>query len=147
MTQYLGTSNGNLSNLTLKLSQSFHSAGIILVHDLTNRKSQLNLRRWLSEVLIKEGGGTKARTPLVEEFDAEQFGGFAQVYGVKKVAILCSFFSRFSLSYLALLGAWGICMSTRGKLEFCRWLLLFCFSLVCFTLVKCLDFFIYCILM
>ncbi|XP_063592602.1 rab-like protein 3 [Penaeus indicus] len=115
--------------------------GIILVHDLTNRKSQLNLRRWLSEVLIKEGGGTKARTPLVEEFDAEQFGGFAQVYGVKKVAILCSFFSRFSLSYLALLGAWGICMSTRGKLEFCRWLLLFCFSLVCFPSVKCLEFF------
>ncbi|XP_037791090.1 rab-like protein 3 isoform X1 [Penaeus monodon] len=61
--------------------------GIILVHDLTNRKSQLNLRRWLSEVLIKEGGGTKARTPLVEEFDAEQFGGFAQVYGVKKMPV------------------------------------------------------------
>lgn len=58
------------------------------MHDLTNRKSQLNLRRWLSEVLIREGGGSKARTPLVEDFDAEQFGGFSQVYGMKKVAIM-----------------------------------------------------------
>ncbi|XP_071519764.1 rab-like protein 3 isoform X2 [Panulirus ornatus] len=56
-----------------------HVHGIILVHDLTNRKSQLNLRRWLSEVLIREGGGSKARTPLVEDFDAEQFGGFSQL--------------------------------------------------------------------
>ncbi|KAK3870490.1 hypothetical protein Pcinc_024283 [Petrolisthes cinctipes] len=53
--------------------------GIILVHDLTNRKSQLNLRRWLAEVLLREGSGSKARTPLVEDFDAEQFGGFSQL--------------------------------------------------------------------
>ena len=65
--------------------------GIILVHDLTNRKSQLNLRQWLSEVLIREGGGPRSRLPLVEGFDAEQFGGFSQVYGMKKVAINCIF--------------------------------------------------------
>ncbi|KAG7161269.1 rab-like protein 3 isoform X2 [Homarus americanus] len=53
--------------------------GIILVHDLTNRKSQLNLRRWLSEVLLREGSGTKSRIPLVDDFDAEQFGGFSQL--------------------------------------------------------------------
>ena len=29
-------------------------AGIILVHDLTNRKSQQNLRKWLAEVLNKD---------------------------------------------------------------------------------------------
>ena len=29
--------------------------GVILVHDLTNRKSQSNLRNWLTEVLNKDG--------------------------------------------------------------------------------------------
>ncbi|XP_069179642.1 rab-like protein 3 isoform X3 [Procambarus clarkii] len=53
--------------------------GIILVHDLTNRKSQQNLRRWLSEILLREGGGTKSRTPLADDFDAELFGGFSQL--------------------------------------------------------------------
>lgn len=71
--------------LDVILSNPF--VGVILVHDLTNRKSQLNLRRWLTEVLLREGSGAKARTPLVEDFDAEQFGGFSQVYGVKKVDI------------------------------------------------------------
>ncbi|XP_066962500.1 rab-like protein 3 isoform X3 [Macrobrachium rosenbergii] len=61
--------------------------GIILVHDLTNRKSQLNLRQWLSEILIREGGGSRSRLPLVEGFDAEQFGGFTQVYGIKKLPV------------------------------------------------------------
>jgi len=28
--------------------------GIILVHDLTNKKSEQNLRRWLSEVLNRD---------------------------------------------------------------------------------------------
>ncbi|XP_076069087.1 rab-like protein 3 isoform X2 [Oratosquilla oratoria] len=57
---------------------SFH--GIILIHDLTNRKSQQNLRRWLVEVMLKEPGLAKGRaSSAVEEFDAEQFGGFSQV--------------------------------------------------------------------
>ncbi|KAK7080440.1 Rab-like protein 3 [Halocaridina rubra] len=53
--------------------------GIILVHDMTNRKSQLNLRQWLSEILLREGGGPRSRLPLIDGFDAEQFGGFSQL--------------------------------------------------------------------
>ena len=33
--------------------------GIILVHDLTNRKSQQNLRKWLAEVLNKDAKDTR----------------------------------------------------------------------------------------
>ncbi|GFS51579.1 rab-like protein 3 [Trichonephila clavipes] len=36
---------------------SFH--GVILVHDLTNRKSKQNLRKWLAEVLSKDSPGKK----------------------------------------------------------------------------------------
>ncbi|KAB7502577.1 Rab-like protein 3 [Armadillidium nasatum] len=61
--------------------------GIVLVHDLTNRKSQQNLHRWLSEVLLREGGGPSSRTPIVDGFDAEQFGGFSQVYGLRKIPV------------------------------------------------------------
>lgn len=69
--------------------------GIILAHDLTNRKSQVNLHRWLAEVLLREtgggsggaGGGRNRTSLLVEDFDAENFGGFAQVYGLKKVPV------------------------------------------------------------
>ena len=61
------------------------------MHDLTNRKSQQNLNRWLAEVLIREGNSSRARTPLVEDFDAEQFGGFSQVYSGKKVGQFISF--------------------------------------------------------
>ena len=32
-------------------------SGIILVHDLTNRKSQLNLKKWLAEVMNKDSRG------------------------------------------------------------------------------------------
>lgn len=62
--------------------------GIILTHDLTNRKSQVNLHRWLAEVLLRDagggvgsggGGGRRSTSALVEDFDAENFGGFAQV--------------------------------------------------------------------
>jgi Rab-like protein 3 len=45
--------------------------GIILVHDLTNKKSQQNLRKWLSEVLNRD-----AKDPADEcDYDAEQFVG------------------------------------------------------------------------
>ena len=33
--------------------------GVILVHDLTNRKSEMNLRKWVAEILSKEGKDTK----------------------------------------------------------------------------------------
>lgn len=47
--------------------------GILLVHDLTNRKSQHNLGKWLAEVLNHEGGGKQQRGS--EELDAEMMLG------------------------------------------------------------------------
>lgn len=41
--------------------------GIILVHDLTNRKSQQNLQKWLEEVLNKDG--TFSRSKSLDDFD------------------------------------------------------------------------------
>uniref|UniRef100_A0A069DPW4 Putative rab subfamily protein of small gtpase n=1 Tax=Panstrongylus megistus TaxID=65343 RepID=A0A069DPW4_9HEMI len=46
--------------------------GLILVHDLTNRKSQQNLKYWLNEVINTEGGKNKQ---MYDEFDSEQFAG------------------------------------------------------------------------
>ncbi|XP_014677321.1 PREDICTED: rab-like protein 3 [Priapulus caudatus] len=50
--------------------------GLLLVHDLTNRKSQHNLRKWLGEVLSKS-----TNTPFSEsesDYDPEQFAGCSQ---------------------------------------------------------------------
>uniref|UniRef100_A0A1B6G0S0 Rab-like protein 3 n=1 Tax=Cuerna arida TaxID=1464854 RepID=A0A1B6G0S0_9HEMI len=47
--------------------------GIILVHDLTNRKSHQNLQKWLAEILNREGGSKK------EDFDPEHFVGSTQI--------------------------------------------------------------------
>lgn len=47
---------------------SFH--GVILVHDLTNRKSQQNLRKWLAEVLSKE---SSKKNNGWYDYDSEQF--------------------------------------------------------------------------
>lgn len=59
--------------------------GLILVHDLTNKKSFSNLRRWLSEVLNYRGSNNGAAnnksnenwfgSDPVEDFDLEQFAG------------------------------------------------------------------------
>ena len=51
--------------------------GIILVHDLTNRKSQQNLKYWLSEVLSKDGG-SKFKQSL-DDFDSENIAGSSMV--------------------------------------------------------------------
>lgn len=48
---------------------SFH--GLVLVHDLTNKKSHENLRKWLSEVLCKDCPSKKNNGLL--EFDQEMF--------------------------------------------------------------------------
>jgi hypothetical protein len=62
--------------------------GIILVHDLTNRKSEGNLRKWLAEVLTKECNGNTlssvrtvnpSRNQDIDEYDPEQFIGSSQV--------------------------------------------------------------------
>lgn len=51
--------------------------GIILVHDLTNRKSNENLREWLIGILNKDGKDTMKNLDL--EFDPEQFIGSTQI--------------------------------------------------------------------
>lgn len=59
--------------------------GIILVHDLTNRKSQENLKNWLIEILNKDGKDTtKIGGSLIDEFDPEQFMGICQVSEIFK---------------------------------------------------------------
>lgn len=45
-------------------------SGIILVHDLTNRKSEHNLRSWLAEVLRKDKTNSSGK-----DFDPEEFAG------------------------------------------------------------------------
>lgn len=52
--------------------------GVILVHDLTNRKSHENLQRWIFEILNKEGKDV-AKGGVEMEFDPEQFLGSTQV--------------------------------------------------------------------
>lgn len=52
--------------------------GIILVHDLTNRKSEQNLQKWLAEVLNREGN-SKYKNHTFDDFDPEQFVGSTQV--------------------------------------------------------------------
>lgn len=51
--------------------------GIILVHDLTNRKSQQNLQKWLEEVLNKDS--VMSRSKSFDDFDPEKFVGSTQV--------------------------------------------------------------------
>lgn len=68
--------------------------GIILVHDLTNRKSHSNLREWLFEILNKEGkdtykgfsgnnqnnsGPASSLLPDANTFDPEEFVGAIQI--------------------------------------------------------------------
>ncbi|XP_011330727.1 rab-like protein 3 isoform X2 [Ooceraea biroi] len=52
--------------------------GIILVHDLTNRKSQQNLQKWLEEVLNKDGTSS-SKSKCFEDFDPEKFVGSTQI--------------------------------------------------------------------
>lgn len=48
-----------------------------MVHDLTNRKSQQNLQKWLQEVLSKDGNYSKSKS--FDDFDPEKFVGSTQV--------------------------------------------------------------------
>lgn len=47
--------------------------GIILVHDLTNRKSEANLHKWIMEILNR--GESERKFNEEDEFDPEQFVG------------------------------------------------------------------------
>lgn len=51
--------------------------GMILVHDLTNRKSEQNLHKWLTEVLNFEADGKSPKS--FDDFDSEQFVGSTQI--------------------------------------------------------------------
>ncbi|KAL7031744.1 hypothetical protein ACKWTF_007116 [Chironomus riparius] len=54
--------------------------GIILVHDLTNRKSQENLKNWLIEIINKDGKDVlKGNNASLEDLDTEQFLGICQI--------------------------------------------------------------------
>ncbi|XP_035785674.1 rab-like protein 3 isoform X2 [Anopheles albimanus] len=53
--------------------------GIILVHDLTNRKSHENLQRWLIEILNKDGKDVLKGNELLLDIDPEQFLGSTQI--------------------------------------------------------------------
>lgn len=53
--------------------------GIILVHDLANRKSHENLQRWLCEILNKDGKDTNRSSEYEGDFDPEVFLGSTQV--------------------------------------------------------------------
>lgn len=60
--------------------------GIILVHDLTNRKSHGNLRDWLYEILSKDGKNTYKSSSMMggittesNGFDPEEFIGATQI--------------------------------------------------------------------
>lgn len=52
--------------------------GVILVHDLTNRKSEDHLRNWLEE-LINRDTNTDTSLNSVDEWDAENFLGATQM--------------------------------------------------------------------
>ncbi|XP_055536486.1 rab-like protein 3 isoform X2 [Wyeomyia smithii] len=52
--------------------------GIILVHDLTNKKSHENLQRWLIEILNKDGKDAMKSGDTIE-IDPEQFLGSTQI--------------------------------------------------------------------
>ncbi|XP_055628684.1 rab-like protein 3 isoform X2 [Toxorhynchites rutilus septentrionalis] len=52
--------------------------GIILVHDLTNRKSHENLQRWLAEILNKDGKDAMKGSDMID-IDPEQFLGSTQI--------------------------------------------------------------------
>ncbi|XP_039293276.1 rab-like protein 3 isoform X1 [Nilaparvata lugens] len=57
----------------------FHNSvhGVILVHDLCNKKSHQNLPKWLAEVYSRDANA-KNRYSDGDEFDPEQFAGSSQ---------------------------------------------------------------------
>ncbi|KAG8199556.1 hypothetical protein JTE90_009397 [Oedothorax gibbosus] len=64
----VGGSTGHMNSRSI-FYNSFN--GVILVHDLTNRKSKQNLRKWLAEVLSKDNPGKKCNGWY--SYDSEQF--------------------------------------------------------------------------
>lgn len=72
--------------------------GIILVHDVTNRKSLDNLKNWLYEIINKESGKDTIKGSFADQdFDSEQFLGSCQVSAssVHSTLRLCTSSSNF----------------------------------------------------
>lgn len=53
--------------------------GVILVHDLTNRKSESNLNKWLQELLNHDANTTLNSVASGDEYDPENFLGSTQI--------------------------------------------------------------------
>lgn len=53
--------------------------GVILVHDLTNRKSEDHLRNWLDELINSDSHVSNISTSSLNEWDAENFLGSTQI--------------------------------------------------------------------
>uniref|UniRef100_A0A0K8TTI6 Rab-like protein 3 n=1 Tax=Tabanus bromius TaxID=304241 RepID=A0A0K8TTI6_TABBR len=68
---------GSLSHKNTRGVFYYPTNGIILVHDLTNRKSHENLREWLAEILNKDGKDSMKGGDI--EFDPENFFGSTQI--------------------------------------------------------------------
>lgn len=71
---------GSISHKNTRNTFYSPTHGIILVHDMTNRKSHDNLQKWLVEILHKDGKDTaKNGNETIEIPDPEQFFGSTQV--------------------------------------------------------------------
>lgn len=53
--------------------------GVILVHDLTNRKSEEHLNNWLQELLNKDANSSLLSVRSFDEWDSENFLGTMQI--------------------------------------------------------------------
>lgn len=76
--------------------------GIILVHDLTNKRSHENLQRWLFEIINKDGKDTNRSSNCDIDFDPELFFGSTQVQNQAGCALF-RFFCYFFYYYFILL--------------------------------------------
>jgi Rab-like protein 3 len=85
---------GSISHKNTRHTFYTPTHGIILVHDLTNKKSHDNLQKWLMEIINKEGKDSYKGCDL--DIDPEQFLGSTQVH------INCghSFMTTFSRSHI-----------------------------------------------
>ncbi|CAH1364884.1 rab-like protein 3 [Tenebrio molitor] len=54
--------------------------GVILVHDLTNRKSEVNLHKWLQELINRDASSSTLNSVTsMDEYDPENFFGATQM--------------------------------------------------------------------
>ncbi|XP_017786144.1 PREDICTED: rab-like protein 3 [Nicrophorus vespilloides] len=53
--------------------------GVILVHDLTNKKSEENLKKWLHEIVNRDINSSLVSVQSFDDADPENFFGFTQI--------------------------------------------------------------------